>query len=112
MHLKQVKNLLRAWGRYQASREGNREATKSISAVAIEIGRVGVYARGTATEYEPNVPEDFVAVDEAIERLSVPRMLAIRARYIMSGPFHVNAKCLGVSKGDLKAAERLVQVYL
>lgn len=112
MHLKQARTLLHAWGKYQACREGNREATKSISAVAIEIGRMGIYARGTATEHEPNEPDDFKAVDAALERLSTPRMLAIRARYVMRGSFHMNAKRLGVGKGDLRAAERLVQVYL
>ncbi len=112
MHLKQTKRLLQAWGRYQARREGNREATKSISAVAIEIGRVGIYARGTATDFDPDVPEDFQAVNDAIERLSVPRLLAIRARYVMGGKFERNARVLGVSHGDLQAAERLIQVYL
>ncbi|MFP4104835.1 MAG: hypothetical protein ACLFVU_02000 [Phycisphaerae bacterium] len=112
MHLRQTKRLLQAWGRYQAAREGNRGATKSISAVAIEIGRVGIYARGTATEFDPDAPDDFRAVNEAVERLSSPRMLAIRARYVMRGKWERNARMLGVTHGDLQAAERLVQVYL
>lgn len=109
-----LKNELKIWGVYCIRSESNLAGrVRSPSATIEEIGRVGVFARGTGyldqRSESQKLPDWIEAIDAKVNGLSPKMRTIIRAEYAMIGAPLAKAQKVGLS---VPAFRRLLSIAL
>ena len=82
-NVKQLRKALKGWGKFWRAKQLNDRPATSITEKACEVMRKGIFVAGTShLSHSISVPEQYRAIDEAIERLSKHCRLALIGKYI------------------------------